>query len=280
MKFTQAQLAEYNEKGYVIIACPFAPELTQCCLEAVEKVAIDPAQNTVDPRRNHFRLKPQAEDTYWCALDHSLPFLQIELHPEIVELAQQLIGENDIYFRNGGINELAPGKSFPWHRDSGDNYVEFMHYFAGGTVEHGCLRVIPGSHIGPLQPYLEAVDEQRQAANFPAEYKGDVLDDAALPGELSLEIDPGHMIVRSSSIFHSTWINRSDSGRLMHHWLFREPGSDNHRFRFEEYLTPALVQALTPQQRQVLWLERDFEICQTYQKERERELGKVSWGII
>ena len=68
--------------------------------------------------------------SYWCALDHSLPFLQIILHPEILELARQLEGDEDIYLRNGGINELAPGKSFWWHRDSEMAYTEFMHYFS------------------------------------------------------------------------------------------------------------------------------------------------------
>ena len=280
MKFTQSQLAAYNEIGYVVIECPFEAELTARCLEAVDAVAIDPAKNTDDKRRNHFRLKPQMSDTYWCDLDHSLPFLHIELHPEIVELIRQLSGTDDLYFRDGGINELAPERSFAWHRDSNENYVEFMHYFSGGTVDQGCLRVIPGSHIGPSEPYLDAVKQQRQLAGFPEDYKGDLLDDVELPGEVSLEIDPGHMIVRNSAIFHSTWINRSASGRLMHHWLFREADKDNHRFRFEEYLTAELIAELTPEQQQVLWLGRDFEICETYRKERERELNKVIWGII
>jgi hypothetical protein len=36
----------------------------------------------------------------------------------VLELARQLEGCDDIYFRNGGINEIAPGRGIRWHRDS------------------------------------------------------------------------------------------------------------------------------------------------------------------
>jgi hypothetical protein len=38
--------------------------------------------------------------------------------PQVLELARQLEGCDDIYFRNGGINEIAPGRGIRWHRDS------------------------------------------------------------------------------------------------------------------------------------------------------------------
>jgi hypothetical protein len=118
VKLDSAQLAAYHELGYVVVPCPFAAELTESCLRAVEQVAVEPEANTGDTRKNHFRLAPQIEGSYWSALDHSLPFLQIELHAEVVEIARQLAGAEDIYFRIGGINELAPGRGFLWHRDA------------------------------------------------------------------------------------------------------------------------------------------------------------------
>ena len=279
MRFSEAQLEDYRTKGYVIIDCPFPGELTERCLATVENVAIDPARNSTDGKRNHFRLKPQVPDSYWCALDHSLAFLQIELHAEIVELARQLTGDEDIYFRNGGINELAPDRSFLWHRDSGDEYVEYMHYFSGARPENGCLRVIPGSHIGAVDELIAAV-ERRRKVRGDGETGGDGYEDVELPGEVSLALEPDQMIVRSSRIYHATWLNRSEAGRLMHHWIFREAASANHRFRFEDYLSRELVGALTPEQRQVLWLGRAFELDSTWDRERERELGRVRWGTV
>ena len=99
-----------------------------------------------------------------------------------LQIGQQLTGEEDIWLRNGGINELAPGRAVFWRKlhatgrmksilpprvmmglsrwrrcrskvlplatadhDGGDEGVEFMHYFNGATAAKGCLRVIPGA---------------------------------------------------------------------------------------------------------------------------------------
>jgi ectoine hydroxylase-related dioxygenase (phytanoyl-CoA dioxygenase family) len=275
MKFTQSQLEEYRANGYVIIECPFPAELTEACLSAADRVVVPPASIQHDAKQNHYRLKPQIPDSFWCELDHSLPFLQITLHPEIVELAQQLEGDDDIYFRNGGINELAPGRSFHWHRDSEAEYTEFMHYFSGATRANGCLRVIPGSHIGSTDSLKEQVETLRQQKSPDDPSAADV----ELPGEVSLEIAPEHLIVRSSRIFHATWSNRTQDGRLMSHWLFRASDIENHRFDFTKYLTPELIERLTPEQQKVLWLGRDFPLDPRWASERERELGRVVWSI-
>ena len=280
MKLDSAQLAAYHELGYVVVPCPFAAELTESCLRAVEQVAVEPEANTGDTRKNHFRLAPQIEGSYWSALDHSLPFLQIELHAEVVEIARQLAGAEDIYFRNGGINELAPGRGFLWHRDAEADYTEFMHYFSGADAASGCLRVVSGSHEGSVDGLQAVVEAGRRARGDeePASLEGPV--DVALEGEVSLELGPGDLLVRSARIFHATWKNESSQGRLMHHWLFREQESDNHRFRFEEYLTPELIDQLTDEQREVLWLGRDFALDPKYAKERECELGRVRWSTV
>ena len=112
MKFSEKQLEQYRTEGYVIVDCPFPESLTEACMAAVEEASQDPAEGPADgSKRNHFYLRPQLEDSYWCALDHSLPFMQIILHPEIIELARQLNEDRDIYLRNGGINEQAPNRS-------------------------------------------------------------------------------------------------------------------------------------------------------------------------
>ena len=278
MRFNAAQLEQYRTQGYVVVPCPFPPELTRTCLDAVDRAGIDPTANTTDTKGNHYTLKPQVPDSYWCALDHSLPFLNIELHPEIVELAAQLAGDDDIYFRNGGINELAKDLSFVWHRDSGDDYVEFMHYFSGSTPHNGCLRVVPGSHIGSVDGLEAEVIKRRQARGQDAPDRS--VADVELPGEISLSLEPDQLLVRSSRIYHSTWLNQSDAGRLMHHWLFRESSAANHRFHFEEYLTEELVEALTPEQKKVLWIGRGFDLDPKWDGEREREAGRVRWGVV
>lgn len=280
MRFTDDQLARYDRDGYVVIDCPFPPELTQSCLDAVDEVAIAPEDNTGDHKGNHYSLKPQIDDSYWCSLDHSLRFLRIELHEEIVELARQLTGrlpggDEDIYYRNGGINELAPGRCFKWHRDSGDEATEFMHYFSDATRADGCLRVVPGSQVGPVEPWTEQVEALRAEATWDAAsvYEEDV----ELPDERSLEVGKHQLIVRSARIYHGTWINRSSRGRLMHHWMFRQSSAPNHRFRFEQRLSDEALAGLTQAQRDVLWIGRDFELDPKWDWERQQ--GALHWGV-
>ena len=110
-------------------------------------------------------------------------------------------------------------------------------------------------------------------------------------------------------VLGSMQANETEDGRLMHHWLYRpvlegEPidgeHCGNHRFHWEEYLTPQLMAALSPEQREVLMLGESFEIdpvnaatvashlspshltpadaAQVYHGEREKELGSVRWG--
>jgi len=195
-------------------------------------------------------------------------------------MAKQLAGDDDVYLRNGGINELAPDNSFWWHRDSEMVYTEFMHYFSGASIAQGCLRVIPGSHIGSAGPFKEEAERRRCDQGYPEEYWVDGLADVELPGEVPLEVRPDQLIVRDSRIFHATGLNSSKDGRLMSHWLFRAGACDDHRFHFEEVLTAELIGALSPEQQDVLWLGRDFEIAEGYREEREREDGKVMWGVV
>ena len=86
---------------------------------------------------------------YWSLVDHSLPFLQVCLHPEVLAVGRQvmpLVGEpsDDFYMRNAGVNDMGPGFSIAWHHD-GSYAIEFMHYFSGSSTANGCLRVVPGS---------------------------------------------------------------------------------------------------------------------------------------
>ena len=280
MRLTPTELEAYRRDGYVIVDCPFPAELTEACMSAVERVAADPVSHDIDTRRNHFRLTPQMPGSYWCALDHSLPFLRVILHPGTLEIARQLTRSEDIYLRNGSINELAPGKSFWWHRDSEMVYTEFMHYFSGASVEQGCLRVIPGSHLGSAEALKEEAERRRRDQGYPEEYWVDGLADVALPGEVPLEVRSDQLIIRDSRIFHATGLNTSKEARLMSHWLFRDGASDDHRFRFEDVLTEDLIEALSPEQRDALWLGKEFEIAKAYREEREREKGKVMWGVV
>ena len=157
-------------------------------------------------------LKPQIDDSYWCSLDHSLRFLRIELHEEIVELARQLTGrlpggDEDIYYRNGGINELAPGRCFKWHRDSGDEATEFMHYFSDASQADGCLRVVPGSH------HEQRIFEHEHDMRNGLVLRDMVRADHITSEPVDVELEPGQMSLHDIYLIHGSNANRSDKRR-------------------------------------------------------------------
>lgn len=127
MKFTAAQLDEYRSSGFIVLrdAFPELAPLTEQFVGAYHRLAAVTTVTSPDnPARatgpqNKFKTAPIKPGSYWSELDHSLPALSIVLHREVVELGRQLLGEPDIYLRNAGVNENAPGQCVHWHRDSG-----------------------------------------------------------------------------------------------------------------------------------------------------------------
>lgn len=241
-----------------------------------------------------FRLRPDVEG-WFGALDHSLPFLNIELHPTVLAIARQLDGNDDIFFRNGGINEIAPGRAVRWHRDSSSRAhfeadgipgedVEFMHYFHG-SPQQGGFRVWPASHRGAWDAWQESVNAHRAAQEGTPnaeQLAGPFLrgvNDAQLPEEEVLKLGPSDLLIRSSRIVHGTWRNDCRHGRLMHHWRFSPADVDVHRIRFEEHMTQELLDALSPEQKAVLWIGRDFEIAPVYTAEYEKRRGQLLWDV-
>lgn len=281
MLLNDEQLAQYHRDGYVIIDAPFPKSFTEDCLAAAAAYASDPAEvAAVDTKKNHYTLMPAVPGSYFSALDHSLPFLRISLHPEIVEIARQIEGEADLYFRNAGINELAPQRSTTWHYDANTDYVEFMHYFGGSNVGNGCLRVIPGSHRPGAENLMELVLEtrRRQERNDNSFWQN--VGDVELPGEVALEVSPHQIIVRSSKIFHATHLNQSSTGRLMSHWIFLRVRDGGFRFHWADYLTPELVAHLSPEQRSLLRLDDDDPVSEGFLGEAASERGKVFWSVV
>jgi hypothetical protein len=306
---TLAQLRSYNELGYVVLPIP-CPELVETLLSAamqLQQRSTPEEVAAVDTKGNHWRLRPQVPGSYWGALDMSLPALQVCLHPDIVEVGRQVTGVDDIWMRNGGINELAPGRSAQWHHDGGDEGVEFMSYFNGTRPSNGCLRVIPGSHHHPTvlptqaeqvaagnPPTVFDIDlaERRAAQGVvnPGAWKDGAPEDVLMPGEVSLTLRPDELLVRNTRIFHATHVNKESSARLMSHWGFKNKGAGDigradsplatGRMRFDKCLTPTAQAELSAEQRSILRIGRAFDLDPIFADEREREEAIVRFGTL
>ena len=102
----------------------------------------------------------------------------------------------------------------------------------------------------------------------------------ALPGEVTLELSPHDLLIRSSQILHATMRNKTDHCRMMHHWRFIPSSIECHRHRFAECLSEDLLAHLSSDQRHVLRVDHNLPIHPRYEKEYVRLAGLgVQWGI-
>ncbi len=129
-------------------------------------------------------------------VDGSSAFLDLSRDPDILDLVQQLVGEDIILWGCHMFCKTAgDGLEVPWHQDG--------HYWpirplATCTVwialehsdpENGCLRVVPGSQKGEkLHPHMKeegdlALSDKIDLSTFREE---DVMDVVLEPGQMSL----------------------------------------------------------------------------------------------
>jgi hypothetical protein len=142
-------------------------------------------------------------------------FLDLARDPGILDLVEQLIGPDiilwgcQIFCKPGG-----DGMAVPWHQDG--------HYWPirplatctvwvaldPSTVANGCLRVIPGSHLG--KKLYDHMREDRPDI---------VLNQAVKPGEFDpgaardVELAPGEMSMHDVHLIHGSNANRSPQRR-------------------------------------------------------------------
>ena len=107
--------------------------------------------------------------------------------------------------------------------------LDSMHYFGGADTTNGCLRLLPGSHSTPQRkfdedspsPFEDRRDACRAASGADSEEWSDVPGrdahpaDVTIPGEISIELSPDQLLVRSTTLFHASHHNTTDQGRLM-----------------------------------------------------------------
>ena len=133
-----AEIAKYNEDGYVIPKF----RLSQETLEAI--------------RRNYDQLlsqHPEFVDYCPSLLAYDLSFLNYARTPEILDMAEQLIGPDIALWNSSFFAKPAKkGRATPWHQD-GEYWpirplatCTVWIAIDDSTPDNGCLRVIRGSH--------------------------------------------------------------------------------------------------------------------------------------
>lgn len=196
-RLSPAEIAAYHRDGQVTPAWRLSQAQLARLRSAVDR-AIGAAKGQTD-----FIALPHLppEDPAGQALARE--FFEIATWPELLDLAEQLIGPDIAFWASSVFGKPAgAGREVPWHQDG--RYwpirpratLSIWIAIDPSTPENGCMRILPGSHVGALMQHDARDDDDLVLNTFIADPRFDesrARDVVLEPGQISLHhIDLAH----------------------------------------------------------------------------------------
>lgn len=190
----------YEEDGYLIFPNVLGPELVGMASEHVEWL-----------QRKHPDLRPEQ-------LHHQLmwtdPFwVRLVADSRLLDLVEPIIGPSIALFASHYICKPGgDGQPVFWHQDGSYWPLEPMDVVTAwlavddSTVENGCMRVIPGSHRGPILSH----EKHDQQAVLHTRIDPATVDEAAA---VDVEIPAGGVSLHHPLLVHGSLPNHSPRRR-------------------------------------------------------------------
>jgi len=203
-------IANYQRDGYVIPQYRLEPELLKGLQDALNSlIANNPG---VRPEK---LVSAHIEGRNDEGVHGSHKFLELAMHPPIVDLVEQLIGPDIILWGcHVFCKPASEGFETPWHQDG--------HYWPirplatctvwvalePSTTENGCLRVIPGSHRD--KALHEHLHEDRNDLTLNQRMADGTFDESQA---VDLQLQPGEMSMHDVYMIHGAKANTSAQRR-------------------------------------------------------------------
>jgi ectoine hydroxylase-related dioxygenase (phytanoyl-CoA dioxygenase family) len=148
VRLSSEEVARFHEDGYVVPRTRLPDEVLAEMRQAYDRLLADN-----DGIASDIMLGPHLEKPGAQGVKGSRQWLDFAARPEILDMAEQLIGPDIILWGTTIFGKPAGGgKETPWHQD-GDYYpirpLETLTVWIAiddATPENGCMRFIPGSH--------------------------------------------------------------------------------------------------------------------------------------
>ena len=199
---TQAQIDQFATQGYVHPFRAFAAEQA-----AVYRDRIEAYERQVGHDANQ-TLKIKGHLAFpWL--------MEIARNPAILDAVEDLIGPDILLF---GASIFAKNGRDPryvsWHQDSAyfglapHREVTVWVAFTEASTTHGCLRVLPGSHIGPDYKHVETYAPDNMLA------KGQSLVDIDESRAVDMPLTAGQFSLHHERTAHSSLPNRATDRRI------------------------------------------------------------------
>jgi ectoine hydroxylase-related dioxygenase (phytanoyl-CoA dioxygenase family) len=213
LKLTDAQKAQYEKDGYLIVKNFVTPEEAQLLYniatgdDVMKGKAFDFNDQTGKSTKLTLWFTP-GDDTYGL----------LTRSEAMVHAVQDLLGEGEVCHFHSKLMQKEPkvGGAWEWHQDYGYWYkngflfpealISVMLALTEANKQNGCLQVLKGSHL-----------MGRVEHNFAGEQQGadmDFVNEALTRFErVYVELDPGDILFFHSNILHMSEANTSDKPR-------------------------------------------------------------------
>jgi ectoine hydroxylase-related dioxygenase (phytanoyl-CoA dioxygenase family) len=135
--------------------------------------------------------------------------------PGILDMVEDLIGPDlMVWSTDWWIKEARSPSFVSWHQDSQywgldtDRLVTVWVALSDSTHQSGCMRLLPGSHLGPDLPHVETYHQDNMLT------RGQSIECIDESQAKNLEVPTGHAAMFAFRIAHASYPNRSDDRRI------------------------------------------------------------------
>jgi phytanoyl-CoA hydroxylase len=148
-------------------------------------------------------------------LQRSPVFLEAAAHPAVLEPLESILGHNFDLLTNWHNHVMVrPGGSprIKWHRGASLHspmLVTVLIYLTESTVENGCVRMVPGSHVTPFGAATHLVDEPSREEAKKVPFHEHRLYRLSLP----VPMPAGGILIFNDALFHGADVNRTGGDR-------------------------------------------------------------------
>ena len=238
-----ADLTAFAERGYVILPGLFEPAVVADARAAMDELVDRAAAALVASGALSDELRDEPFETrlhrlFDGRLDiapksfrpelHLRGLFGVFFHPRLLDVAEQLLGPELRLYPNYTARPKFPDAEIHrvlWHQDGGytatqtDRVVEALRMvnvwapLVPAREANGCMQFVPGTHKLGVVPHVQ----REHYLEIPQE----VLD-LLRPAPVSIELDPGDVVLFSNLLFHQGLPNRADTIRWSLDWRYQD----------------------------------------------------------
>jgi len=135
--------------------------------------------------------------------------------PKILDAVEDIIGHNImVWSTDWWIKEAHSPQFVSWHQDSqywGLDTAKLVTVWVAlspSTIESGCMRILPGSHVGPDLAHEETYHDDNMLT------RGQSISGIDEDKAVNLEVQTGQAVLFAFRIAHASYPNQTDDRRI------------------------------------------------------------------